>query len=144
MTETKAEREKASSDLVCWRCGHTLKEIPRPITRLSRCIECRADLHVCRLCRHYDRTVLGECRHERAERIVDKELANFCTYFRPRPDAHASDGRDDERKARDELDALFGGAPGEVEGDAEPASGASASDDARAQLDALFGPPSDD
>ncbi len=143
MTEMKAEREKASSDLVCWRCGHTLKEIPRPITRLSRCIECRADLHVCRLCRHYDRTVLGQCRHERAERIVDKELANFCTYFRPRPDAHSGSGNDKQRKARDELDALFGGTTEQPGSDAGDVDRASADDDARAQLDALFRPASD-
>ena len=92
----------------CWKCGESLKGVPRPITRFARCGVCRSDLHVCRLCRHYDPKVLGECRHERAERVVDKEQANYCTYFRPRPDAHTGAEDQADQSARAALDALFG------------------------------------
>ena len=90
-----------SGKLVCWKCGGSLRGVPRPIRRLARCPACRADLHVCKLCRHFAPGVLGECLHERAERVVDKEGANFCTYWRPRPDAHdpAPERRGEEARA---------------------------------------------
>ncbi len=94
--------------LVCWSCGAGLRGVPRPIRRLSQCPRCRADLHVCRMCRHWDPAVLGECRHERAERVADKASANFCTYYRPRPEAHRPPPRERAEQALAELDALFG------------------------------------
>lgn len=123
--------------LVCWKCGGALREVPRPIRRLSRCPHCRAELHTCRLCAHYDPRVLGECVHERAERVVDKTVANFCTYFRPRPDAHQPPPARKTDEAAAALGALFG-----VETDADKAAGRpdpQAGDKARRELDALFG-----
>lgn len=133
------------SKLVCWQCGEPLRGVPRPIRRLTRCPTCRADLHVCRLCRHYDPGVLGECRHDRAERVVDKEQANFCTYFRPRPGAHAPASGEAADAARGELEALFGIGGGE-EGDAsrhgrDPKAEA---ERARRKLESIFGVDRDD
>lgn len=85
-----------------------MRDIPKRITRFTRCPICRSDLHVCRLCRHHDPAILGECRHERADRVVDKEQANFCTHFRPRRDAHKATADPAANASRAALDALFG------------------------------------
>ncbi len=34
------------------------------------------------MCLFYDRTAYNECRESQAERVVDKEKANFCSYFK--------------------------------------------------------------
>lgn len=120
----------------CWKCGESLKGVARPITRFSRCPVCRSDLHVCKLCRHYDPKVLGECRHDRAERVVDKEQANFCTHFRPRRDAHT--GREDQanQSARAALDALFG--LGDADKPQDAGDPRAAANRAREELNELF------
>lgn len=110
-----------------------------PISRLTTCLDCRADLHVCRLCRYYDPRIRGECLHERAERIVDKTLANFCTYFRPMPDAFHEPGRSAADDARTQLESLFGTAATSAETEAPEDEAPSAAERARAELDSLFG-----
>lgn len=134
------------SKLVCWQCGESLRGVPRPIRRLARCPTCRADLHVCRLCRHYDPGVLGECRHDRADRVLDKAQANFCTYFRPRPGAHVPRSDSAAETARGELEALFG-----IREEGEAAAPRATRDPkaeverARRELEAMFGAkPEDD
>jgi hypothetical protein len=93
--------------LVCWKCGTSIGDEPLPLGRLAECRACRAQLHVCRLCTFYDTRVAKSCRETVAEEVKDKERANFCGYFQPRPGAHAAgDGR--SQAARQELDALFG------------------------------------
>jgi hypothetical protein len=122
--------------LNCWSCGERLEDLPRRITRFTRCPVCRSDLHVCRLCRHHDPTILGECRHERADRVVDKEQANFCTYFRPRRDAHTATADTAADSSRAALDALFGI---EAEDATTPkADPRAAAKRAREELDSLF------
>ena len=125
-----------ANKLVCWQCGEPLTDVPKRITRFTRCPACRSDLHVCRLCRHYDPAILGECRHDRADRVVDKEQANFCTYFRPRRGAHTASADIAANASRAELDALFG-----IEGednDAPKADPKAAARRAREELDRLF------
>ena len=129
-----------ASKLVCWKCGGLLRNVPRPIRRLSKCPHCRVDLHVCRLCRHYDPTVRGECRHDRAERVVDKESANFCTHYRPKPNAHQPVSTSAEASARGALESLFGldrQSSGQAEEDATPPESEQAR--ARRKLENLFG-----
>jgi hypothetical protein len=119
---------------VCWRCGAAIKPDQRPITRLERCRACQADLYVCRQCRHYTTRLTGYCDHDHAEPPRERERANFCQYFTPRPDAHTRKEDVDARHARTGLDALFGSPDGHS---AEPDPGSEA-DHAREELDRLF------
>jgi hypothetical protein len=114
--------------LVCWKCGADLAMVPQPLARLAECPACRAELHACRLCRHYNPRIEGQCDEDQAEEVRDKTRANFCDYFKPRPGAfQAPDaGRTAAAKAR--IDDLFGGT-------APDSSGSNARDG----LDALFG-----
>lgn len=121
------------SDLVCWKCGGSLADYTLPLRRLEECRKCGAELHVCKLCEWYSTAVAKHCREPIAEEVKDKERANFCDYFKPRPDAYSNAGVTEAAQAKSELDALFGGAA--PQSPAQP----SAADQARAQLDALFG-----
>jgi hypothetical protein len=122
--------------LICWRCGAVIKPAQRPISRLERCHACQADLHVCRLCRHYTTRMTGYCDHDHAEPPRERERANFCQYFKPRPGAFTPGEGAVDRRARDGLEALFGAVP---TGSADPAKQRPEADRAREELERLFG-----
>ncbi len=50
----------------------------------------------------------NDCREPRADRVVEKERANFCEWFRPaeRPAGKGCEG-DVKARVRAQLDALF-------------------------------------
>jgi hypothetical protein len=102
----------SATSLVCWKCGASLASEPLPLARLAECPVCHADLHVCRLCEFYDTGVANGCREPVADVVNDKERANFCGYFQPRPDACNQSGVDPARQAKTRLDELFGDSPG--------------------------------
>jgi hypothetical protein len=141
--------------LQCWHCGAAIPQQVRPIRRLTECPGCHADLHCCRMCRSWDPKVLGECTHDRAERVLEKEHGNFCTHFRPRTRAFQAAERDARNAGSDALHALFGvdaaaappggAAAAELFGSGAPAP-AQVSDGTRARraLDELFRPAQDE
>jgi len=94
--------------LQCWRCGASLAHLRLPLGRSEECAACRSQLHVCRLCRHFDRSRPKQCREDDAEEVRDKERANFCDWFKPRPGAFDAAGPAAEAAARSALDGLFG------------------------------------
>ena len=49
--------------------------------RGDSCMKCGRDTHVCRNCNHYDPAYNNSCKENQADRVVDKEKANFCDYF---------------------------------------------------------------
>jgi membrane protein involved in colicin uptake len=100
-----------------------------PWSRRAECPSCQAELHVCRLCQFYDARVEGKCREERAEQVRDRERANFCDYFKPRPGAYRAADAAKTQAAKAKVDALFGGAE----------APAPSPDAARGALDTLFG-----
>lgn len=63
-------------------CFHCKKPIAtgRP-GRGEACPHCGSDLKVCLNCAFYDRNSYNECRETSAERVKDKEKANFCEFF---------------------------------------------------------------
>ena len=99
-----------ATDLVCWKCGASLVELPLPLSRLAECPKCRAYQHACRSCEFYDPRLSSQCREERAEEVRDKEGANFCDWFRPRPNAYRPRADGKTQAAKTKLDDLFGGA----------------------------------
>jgi hypothetical protein len=94
--------------LVCWKCGASLGGMLLPLSRRDSCPSCRADLLVCRMCRHHDARRAGECRELAAERVTDKTRSNDCGWFVPRPDAYRGGGAAIAQGSRAALDALFG------------------------------------
>lgn len=83
--------------LVCWKCNASLAELSLPLRRLEVCKACNAELHVCRMCVEYDTSYAAQCREPMAEEVRDKTRANFCDFFKPKPDAYVA--RDDTAAA---------------------------------------------
>lgn len=73
---------------VCWKCAGALTDVPLPLSRRAVCPACRAELRVCRMCRHYDTAKAKHCRETAADEVRDKTRANFCDWFQPRYDAY--------------------------------------------------------
>lgn len=66
----------------CVKCGAEIDlSGGRPVGRSETCDSCRADLHACIQCTHYDPSAYNQCREPNADRVVEKERANFCDYF---------------------------------------------------------------
>ncbi len=116
-----------TDELVCWQCGSSLKAVPLPLGRRAECLACSAELHVCRLCRHYDTGKAKHCRERAAEEVRNKTRANFCDWFQPRPGAFKARAVDATDAAKP-LDSLFG--------DSSPVK---SNRDSRSELDKLFG-----
>lgn len=114
-------------ELVCWKCGSTLKAVPLPYGRRAECPACHAELHVCRMCRHYAPGKAKQCMETMAEEVKDKTRANFCEWFQPDT---RTPGQTATKPGRSALDDLFGG------GSTQPSDNP---DDARKKLDDLFG-----
>ena len=110
--------------IACYRCGESLAALTLPLSRRDQCPACHVYLHVCRMCRHFDRGVAGQCREDDADDVTDKEIVNFCDYFEPSADAFDASRKADADAARAALDGLFGN--GEAEA---PESGTSPADD---------------
>jgi len=92
----------------CHRCGKELVVEDR-VGRREMCPACGVDLHVCLNCRFYDPGVYNTCREPQAERVLEKERANFCDYFafRNGADAAVPPHPNVRSSARSHLEALF-------------------------------------
>lgn len=124
--------------LQCWKCGITLKEMRSPYSRYEECSSCKADHHVCLMCKEYDPTVSDGCREDRADYVLDKEKANFCDYFKPRPGAYQPTDNSQAREARERLAELFGEEQPDLENDLVSRNESEA-DRALKELKQLFG-----
>ena len=75
------------------------------VSKNDTCPHCGRDLRCCKQCKFYDPHAYNDCREVSAERVVDKERANFCEYFVP---LGSSRGKmSTALEARRALDALF-------------------------------------
>ena len=71
------------------------------------CGKCGRDLHICMNCSFYDTTAYNECKETQAERVIEKDKANFCEYFLPRENPLAGGGIDPAAEAKKKLQDLF-------------------------------------
>lgn len=92
----------------CFSCG---AEITLPAGsvpgRRDCCEACGADLHVCRNCKHHDLRAYNECRESQADRVLEKERANFCDMFAFIEGKRAGGGDSKRASAKRKLDDLF-------------------------------------
>lgn len=118
-----------SHSIACFRCGAPLAHLSLPLSRQDSCRECGAYLHVCRMCRSFDKGAVDQCTEDDAERVKEKELPNFCDWFVASEGAFDPAARKEHDEARAALDSLFGDAD-EATADA---------DNAERAAEALFG-----
>ncbi len=97
-----------SHSLACYRCGASLAMLSLPLSRHDQCPDCSADLHVCKMCIHFDERVPRKCREDGAEDVTEKERPNFCDWFKPSDSAFDPARKSDADAAKDALAALFG------------------------------------
>ena len=116
--------------LLCWNCGASLDDVPRPISRHATCDKCFNELHCCRLCKYYDPKRSMQCFEDRADPPLQKENANFCDFFAPSAKAFETQTVHRSDAAKTQLSALFGSADETTEEDEttveEPSSPADA------------------
>ncbi len=71
-----------TAELLCYNCkkstGLDLKQV---IGRHEECPHCYANMHSCKMCTYYDQSSYNECKEPTANRIIEKEKANFCDHF---------------------------------------------------------------
>ncbi|MBN1625800.1 MAG: hypothetical protein JW944_04685 [Deltaproteobacteria bacterium] len=90
----------------CVFCNKKIK-IDGKISRQDTCPHCQRDLRCCRQCKFYDQDAYNGCREVAAERIVDKERANFCDFFVPKGSKAGGGSYNRTREAKQALEALF-------------------------------------
>jgi hypothetical protein len=75
----------------------------------STCARCKADLHTCSNCVHFDTAARWECRQAISERVARKRERNACPLFQPRTvqEFAAESTRPAPGDARSAFDALF-------------------------------------
>ena len=66
--------------MICAFCGHKINIVDK-IGRKDTCPKCNGDLRCCRQCFFFEARAYNECKEIMAERVVDKDRANFCDYF---------------------------------------------------------------
>jgi hypothetical protein len=89
----------------CWHCGRSI-EVTERVGFRDECPGCDRALHVCRNCGFYDPTYNNQCREPMAERVVDKDRANFCEYFTP-GGRKGGAGAQQGKSAQAKLEELF-------------------------------------
>jgi hypothetical protein len=84
-------------------------ELKGSVSRQDSCPHCKQDLRCCKQCNFFDPDAYNQCREVSAERIVDKERANYCDFFMPKGEKRvAGTGYNmAQQDARAALDALF-------------------------------------
>ena len=90
--------------MVCTFCREDIN-IAGKVSRSDTCPHCGGDLRCCKQCNFYHPSAYNECREVQAERIVDKNRANFCDYFVAKGPAKGRMNR--TQNAREALEALF-------------------------------------
>ena len=112
----------------CWHCNSVVTDQLLPLSTYAECRQCRAQLHCCRQCQHFNPKLRADCDEPRAESHNEREKANFCDWFKLR---HKFIGPGKNTPPVDHqaaLNSLFGTNVGVT----EPLS------DTRTQLDDLF------
>ena len=88
----------------CAECG---EKAPPNITVDSSCSKCRADLHSCRQCTHFDPGARLECNKPIPARIVNKHARNECELFAARIVVERETSSGPPTDARDAFAKLF-------------------------------------
>lgn len=90
--------------LSCFSCKKDLSFEAKPAFR-SECPHCSSDIHVCKNCAHYDPKVYNECKETQADRILEKERANYCEFYTVRVADYSE--LDEKAKLKAAAEALF-------------------------------------
>ncbi len=91
---------------LCHKCKNEIN-IPKTVGRKDACPLCQADLRCCLNCSHYNPSYYNQCIESQAERVLDKDRANFCDYFKFKDRVSKAMAEGDKSSIRKKLDDLF-------------------------------------
>jgi hypothetical protein len=113
----------------CWNCSTMLAPGIEPTTT---CPKCKSALHCCKQCSYFEPSTRFQCLKPIPERINKKDIANECTFFKPR----VTVARDTPggRPAYNSTPASSSASPKPLEEITTPRNAS----DARAAFDSLF------
>jgi len=94
-----------SPAVVCHACGLASATLG-VVSRAASCDACGAELRCCLNCRFHDKSAYNECAEPSAERVLEKNRANFCDYFAPRSERKPAT-KSEKPSAVGDLDRLF-------------------------------------
>ncbi len=66
--------------ILCFGCKKEVS-IEDKVGFRQDCADCGHDLHSCVQCQHYDPKIYNECKETMADRILEKQKANYCEFF---------------------------------------------------------------
>jgi hypothetical protein len=67
----------------CFKCNTTLDLVlSSDVGRSEECPKCFSNIRCCKMCGFFDTKAYNECREPTADRIVEKEKANFCDHYK--------------------------------------------------------------
>jgi hypothetical protein len=105
--EPRGMAREARLVMRCFQCGHQ-EPAPESLGAGALCPSCRAPLHCCRNCVHFDPGARFECRQPIPAPVRSKIQANDCTLFAPAAVLDATGRRlSTPGGARAAFDALF-------------------------------------
>ena len=81
---------------VCFKCGAAVEL--DSVGRRDECRGCGTDLRVCRNCALYDPARANACMEPQAERVQEKEKANYCDFFRFKETQQKKSGKAEAEK----------------------------------------------
>ena len=89
----------------CWHCGGDLKA--EDYGRETTCLGCGKPTRVCRNCRWFAPDRTNECEEPVADRVMDKERANYCEFFEATINTSGLDGDSGEEDLLKAAEDLF-------------------------------------
>lgn len=90
----------------CHACGQ--ENITQDkVYRQETCPQCGRYLHCCKNCKFYDERAYQQCKEPMVDFVNDKEMANFCGYFKPSEEKHDDTAQKRAEAARKKLEELF-------------------------------------
>ena len=88
----------------CYNCESVLDFEPnQSVGRRDDCHQCSVDLRCCKMCQFYDVKAYNECKEPMAPRILEKEKANFCDYYKLTSGGQDNNSKDDLLSAANAL-----------------------------------------
>jgi hypothetical protein len=94
----------------CAQCGAELS-VAIAWVATGSCPRCRADLHSCAQCAHFDSSATFECQQPVPARVSPKDARNACTFFEPRTtverETKSSSSPSSPSSAKKSFDDLF-------------------------------------
>lgn len=99
---------ESKQDILCYKCNQAFdlgqSVYAMKVGRQDECPHCYASLHCCKMCGFYDKSAYNECKEPMADRILDKEKANFCDFFKI---SSGGNGGNDKDNLLNAANALF-------------------------------------